>query len=246
MKHCRIKVSWLWIPFLFGYAYLPLVKTFCFIFVILSIHEAAHILMALLFQYPIRKVIVYPFGLCAVIDSIGYQSGYQDLLILCAGPATHLLQPLLLKVCLWAGCISQPYFEYLCMMNWSVLIFNLLPVYPLDGGRITELLLQLFFPYLLAGKLCNLLSIVWMIVLYANGVLTGVSGIAVCGLMILENVVTYRRRPFQRARFYEYRLHHPVAYPIRMNTGKDLYRFSNNVMYRHGQWIPEACWLRFF
>lgn len=246
MKHCRVKVSWLWIPFLLGYPFLPLFKTLGFIFAFLSIHEAAHILTAHLFHYPIRKVILYPFGLCAVIDSIGYRSGCRDLLILCAGPATHLIEPLLLKLCLWAGWISQPYFEYLCMMNLSILIFNLLPVYPLDGGRITELLLQLFFPYLLAGKLCNLLSIVLMMILYAGGVFAGISGVAVCILMVMENVMAYRRRPFQRARFYEYRIHHPVSYPIRMNTGKDLYRFSNNVMYRQGQWIPEACWLRFF
>lgn len=246
MKRWKVKVSWLWIPFLLCYPFLPLLKTLGFIFAFLSIHEGAHILMAYMFHYPIRRVILYPFGLCAVIDSIGYRSGWNDLMILCAGPATHLMQPFLLKLCLLSGWISQPYYEYLCMMNLSILIFNLLPVYPLDGGRIAELFLQLLFPYMLAGKLCNDISILLMVFLYTQGVFSGISGAVVCILMIMENVMTYRRRPYHRARFYEYRKQHPVSYPVRMNTGNDLYRFSSNVMNHSGQWIAEADWLAFF
>ena len=246
MKQCRIKVSWLWIPFLFCCVHQSLWKTMGFLFVFLSVHETAHILMAYCFHYPIRKVILYPFGLCALIDSLGYQSGIKDALILMAGPASQLLEPFLLKLFLMAGMISQSYYEYLCMMNLSIMIFNLLPIYPLDGGRMIELLLELVFPYLFAGKLTNICSMILIVLLYAYHLFAGISGLAVCILLFMENIMAFQKRAYQRAKLYEYRRLHPSHYPIRMNKGHDFYRFSTNIMHKENQWMTEQDWLRYF
>lgn len=243
MKHCRIKVSWLWIPFLLCYPFIPLYKTLLFIFLFLSIHESAHIIVAICFHYPIQKVILYPFGLCAVIDSIGYRSGIKDFLILVAGPLTHLLEPLLLRSLVMVGWISQAYCDYLCMMNLSILVFNLLPIYPLDGGRLLELFLQLIFPYMLAGKLLNLISMVLISCCYLIKMFQGISGLAICILLIIENMQSYRRRPYQRATFYQYRMDHPSTYPIRMNHGREMYRFATNIMLYESNWVNEEVWL---
>lgn len=246
MKLHKVKVSWLWIPFLFLCMWLPVYKILFFIFFIMTIHEGAHVIVAHAFHYPIRKVICYPFGLCAIIESIGYRSGYKDLCILLAGPCTHLLQPLLLYLFVWSHMISYTFYEYLCMMNFSILIFNMLPIYPLDGGRILELFLQLFFRFTFATRLLNVCSIICLILLNAFHVLHGISAILVIILLIVENVMAWFTIHYRKMVFYRYRRLHPVTYPIRMNKGHDLYRFAYNVMYVHGAWMDEEKWLSIF
>ena len=243
MKQHKVKVSCLWIPFLFLCAWLPLYKILFFIFLIMSIHEGAHVVAAHIFHYPIRKIIIYPFGLCAQIESIGYRSGSKDLCILLAGPLTHLLEPLLLYLFVCTHLISDTFYDYLCMMNASILLFNMLPIYPLDGGRILELFLQLFFRYALACRLLNILSIVWLLLLGWFQILHGISAIMVISLLVIENIMAYYSIRYRKMVFYRYRRSHPVHYRVRMNKGHDLYRFSYNVMYVHGGWMEEEKWV---
>lgn len=246
MKQHKIKVSCLWIPFLFLCVFLPVYKILFFIFLIMSIHEGAHVFVAYLFHYPIRKIILYPFGLCAIIESIGYRSGSKDLAILLAGPLTHLLEPLLLYLFVCTHVISYTFYEYLCMMNVSILIFNMLPIYPLDGGRIFELFLQLFFRYATASRVLNILSILELFLLGWFQILHGISAIMVILLLMMENVMACYTINYRKRVFYRYRRSHPVKYPVRMNKGHDLYRFSYNVMFVHGGWMEEEKWLSIF
>lgn len=246
MKLRKIKVSWLWIPFLFLCAWLPVYKILCFIFLIMSMHEGAHVFIAYLFHYPIRKIIIYPFGLCAIIESIGYRSGLKDLCVLIAGPLTHLFEPVLLYLFVGTHIISYTFYEYLCLMNASILVFNMLPIYPLDGGRILELCLQLFFRYETAAHLLHVLSIIWLLMLGYFQILHGISAMMVIVLLVMENIMAYYTIRYRKLVFYRYRRRHPVSYPVRMNKGHDLYRFSYNVMYVHGAWMEEEKWLSIF
>lgn len=246
MKLCNLNISWLWIPFLLCVPYTSMWKTLGFLFFFLSLHETAHIIVAQCFHYPIRKVILYPFGLCAVIDTIGYRNGLQDFLILIAGPATHLIQPCFLMVLHQVGLISQIYMEYLMMMNASILLFNILPIYPLDGGRLLEIFLQLFFPFTFAKRISYATSIALIISVSYFHIFRGVSGIAVCLLLLLENIMAFTSLTYKKIQFYQYRLAHPTTYRIRMNTHHDLYRFSYNVMKHHDHWINEDRWLSIF
>ena len=72
-------------------------KVLLAIFLMMSLHEAAHCLAAMLVHCPVRRVRICPFGLCAQIDEISYVSVGSALFILAAGPCMHLLFPLLLQ-----------------------------------------------------------------------------------------------------------------------------------------------------
>ena len=72
-------------------------KVLLAIFLMMSLHEAAHCLAAMLVHCPVRRVRIYPFGLCAQIDEISYVSVGSALFILAAGPCMHLLFPFLLQ-----------------------------------------------------------------------------------------------------------------------------------------------------
>lgn len=64
------------------------------------------------------------------------------------------------------------YRNIISMYHYSILIFNLLPIYPLDGGKIVNILLSLKMPFKLSLKLTIYISyltlIFFIIINYPN------------------------------------------------------------------------------
>jgi Zn-dependent protease/predicted transcriptional regulator len=107
------------------------------LFVSVLIHELAHALLARRYRYPVYGIRLLIFG---GISRIGgtMTSGGQEALIAFVGPLSTLIVAL--------GCLLLAYvadsialhelFLYLAYANVVLAIFNLLPAYPLDGGRV--------------------------------------------------------------------------------------------------------------
>ena len=107
-------------------------------FVSILLHELGHSVVALRYKVPVRSITLFVFG---GVASIGGEppSARAEFLIAIAGPlvsfalalAFYALQPAL------AG--SEPLLglsRYLAYINFGVALFNLIPGYPLDGGRV--------------------------------------------------------------------------------------------------------------
>lgn len=219
-------------------------KTLFFIFMMLSIHEMSHILTALYFKYEVDQVIIYPFGLCAQMKHIGYGSVYQELLIVAAGPLVHVVFPFVFQWLLSMQLISSAYADYLHILNTSILIFNLLPVYPLDGGRILQSLYHIVLPYRKAQLLTFITSIINLALLFYYRFLNGFSGIIVMVFLGMQIIMSLKDITFSQLSFFRYRYLHPVTCKDKINEGEDLYRARHNIMVRKHGWINEHDWLK--
>lgn len=239
-----LKISWLWLPYLLILPFLPVAKVIGYIFLILSIHEMAHILCAILFHYPIKQVTVYPFGLAATISYIGYGNLIKETIILSAGPLSHVLMPHLFLMFYEANWISAAFLSYLKMINASILIFNLLPIYPLDGGRLLQVFFHSFLRFTPANKATLITSIIVILWVFTLHVLSGFSGFIVLVFLLLQIISSYRKLGIMRQQFYHYRLHHPVQDPLIMNEKSELYRGRYNMIHRKRGWMREEDWLQ--
>jgi stage IV sporulation protein FB len=120
------------------------------VFVSIMAHEFGHGLMARLFGYSASISLYAMGGLC--YSEAERQSPGQRLAVLFAGPgAGFLLAGLVLAFLFGAGHqplspVGQMIVQFLLVINifWS--IFNLLPVWPLDGGQITGVFANLASP----------------------------------------------------------------------------------------------------
>jgi Zn-dependent protease len=153
-------------------------------FACMLLHELGHAMMALSLNVHVRKIILLPFGGVAQIQSVPEKPHYE-LLIASAGPLVNLaiviaLVPLLILIgglSLADYIMSSPVTILHAMMlsffqqsNWTGLIvllivinailfaFNLIPVLPMDGGRILRTSLALFFSYLRATQITVVLG----------------------------------------------------------------------------------------
>lgn len=112
--------------------------TLPFIFVIL--HEYGHSLMAKYLGVPTGKITIYPIGGLAEIDlnAVHYSPG-KEFLITASGPAVNLLLMLLALPFKDIDAFALMIYS----INYMLFVFNMIPCYPMDGGRIVRSLLSL-------------------------------------------------------------------------------------------------------
>ena len=114
--------------FILGFA-----KELFAVFFSVTCHELAHIVVAKYFGLKCSKIILTPIGEIAVIENIDTQKFYKKILIVLAGPLSNIF---ILIFCL----LFFPEQKFLIQSNLVIAIFNLIPIYPLDGGRIIHCL----------------------------------------------------------------------------------------------------------
>ena len=109
------------------------------------LHELGHALMARRYGIGTADITLYLFGGVARLERMPRSAG-PELLIALAGPAVNFAIVLgLLIVLVLANSLGLPPLEFLQFvlgMNLVLGVFNLLPVFPMDGGRVLRALLS--------------------------------------------------------------------------------------------------------
>lgn len=117
------------------------------------LHELGHVLTANKFHVKAKDILILPIGGAARLEGIPRKS-LQEGLIALAGPLINLLIAILLSPILWLYPSTEwipwlnnynwiSFTASLCLFNFGVYAFNLLPAFPLDGGRFFRSLLSL-------------------------------------------------------------------------------------------------------
>ncbi len=128
-------------------------KNFLFITFIVLFHELGHILMSIVYKWNIDKIILLPFGALTIFNEKINRPIIEELMIAIMGP---LFQILLFK-------INNPLFK---MYNLNLLLFNLIPIFPLDGSKILNLILNKMFSFKYSHIISIIISFIFIILLF--------------------------------------------------------------------------------
>ena len=114
------------------------------------LHELGHALTAQRFGFMTREITLLPIGGIATLERMP-DDPRQSLWITLAGPAVNVVIAAALFVALrvtgtWqpianVSLTQGPFLERLMLVNISLVIFNMLPAFPMDGGRALRALL---------------------------------------------------------------------------------------------------------
>ena len=107
-------------------------------------HECAHAFAAAKLGYKLRSIVLMPFG--AVIDGDMRGISLKDELFVAAcGPLCNLLTAVFFVALWWFVPTMYAFTDTAFYASLSIGVINLLPAYPLDGGRILQCALTRFF-----------------------------------------------------------------------------------------------------
>ena len=127
-----VEISPAFIAFLCAYYYFDPARTFVPFLFSVTAHEAGHLLALTLLRVRVHKLRLTCSGAILVSEPLRYS---REMIAAAAGPAVNAL-----LLALFAKAEPQ-----IAFVNLLLLSYNLLPFYPLDGGRILRALLHLLF-----------------------------------------------------------------------------------------------------
>lgn len=106
-------------------------------------HECAHAYVARRYGYSLSEVVLMPYG--AVIKGDLSGMGRREYFhVLAAGPCMNAATGIAFVALWWLFPETYPYTELAAAVSFSLFFVNLLPAYPLDGGRMLRILLEPF------------------------------------------------------------------------------------------------------
>lgn len=173
------------------------------------LHELGHALVARHYHMPVNSITLFALGGVAEIDGATLEP-IQELLIAVAGPIVSLLLALASALVWWRSLLPAPSLLalHLALTNGLMAVFNLLPGYPMDGGRILRAALWFLTDEELPaarvtsqiGRGCGWLMVVGgAIYILSSGDLIGGVWIGVIGYFLTRSAASgYRQLVLQR------------------------------------------------
>jgi Zn-dependent protease/predicted transcriptional regulator len=103
-------------------------------------HEMAHVVMALRFSIPVMQVVLHLYGGVALLSREPERPSHEFVITI-AGPLSSLLLAVVFGLFSTLDGLVGAMFGWLAQVNFTLALFNLLPGFPLDGGRVLRSIL---------------------------------------------------------------------------------------------------------
>lgn len=129
------------------------------------IHELGHMITGILLKLKIKSLNVMPLGISITFETYGYKSliEIKKIMIALAGPITNIIIAIIITFL----NINLQLKEMLIYSNILIGIFNMIPLYPLDGGRVLKGIIKIKTSEMKADEITNKISNLIIILLTA-------------------------------------------------------------------------------
>lgn len=117
------------------------------LFFIVIMHELGHVCTALHYGWRVSRISILPFGGVAEVEEHGNRPCQEEFAVIIAGPVMNVIMICFASLCLWLGLWSSSFAVLFIEYNLIILSFNLLPILPLDGGKLMQVGFSLFLPF---------------------------------------------------------------------------------------------------
>lgn len=123
---------------------------------IIFIHESGHYFFSRFVKFKYSKIVIYPFGGLTEYDEDLNVNLNKEFISLLGGIVFQILFYLLIIKLYKYEYITTHVYLIIKKINFILISFNFMPIIPLDGGKLLNIILDKFFSY----RLSNIISLI--------------------------------------------------------------------------------------
>jgi len=157
------------------------------LFASVTVHELGHAAAARRYGIETSAITLWILGGLASLDRLPKEPT-RELVIALAGPAASVLTGVVCYAAIFAVPASAPslvfVLGFLAITNLTLAVFNLLPAFPMDGGRVLRAFLARNRPYVDATRIAARIGVVFAIMFAIVGVLGGAPMLLLLALFV--------------------------------------------------------------
>lgn len=163
----KIEINYILLLVLFIFILNGKADVFLISMISVFLHELSHYGMASIFGYKIERMELNIWG--GVLDLENYViKPLHEIIILIIGPFINLSLAFIFSMI--SGHINEGFINNIIFVNTVLVVFNLIPIAPLDGGKIVRLYLTYFIGYGKAIKVTLGFSEIFAFFLFLAGI----------------------------------------------------------------------------
>lgn len=214
-----------------------LFKEFVVFTIIILVHEMGHIIPALIYKWKIDRIVILPFGGITIFNDFINRPIKEEFIIAIMGPFFQCV-----VYYIWSNFWYSP---YLYNYHYAILFFNLLPIYPLDGSKILNLLFNVFSSYKRSHIMTMYISYIFLIlmIIFIFSFSINLLFIIVLVFLFLKVYEEYRKREFIFNKFlferYLYKFNFKKRKIIKGLNIKDMKRDYKHLFYVDKKYYTE-------
>lgn len=167
----KIKVNILFLILLIILFYYGYIEYAFISFSIVIIHEMSHSIVSILLGYKIEDIEIFPFGGVVKLDKLIGVNPNHEILIAGAGPLSNIIMALTSYLIVVKYSLNNDLILYFIYANIIITITNLLPILPLDGGRIVRAYLSFLIGMKASTKVIIFISKIVSCALFVSGII---------------------------------------------------------------------------
>ena len=209
-----LTLYFLLISFLCGY-----IKYAIIIFLIVLFHELGHVIICKIFKYKINSIEIFPFGGVTKIDKLLNNSIIKDLLISIMGIIFQLIIFLITD-----NAVVLKYNKY-------IMIFNLLPIIPLDGSKLLFEIYALIMPYKKVIKYYYITSFIFIIIYFIFNYKYNLNNYMIIILFIYKTVEVIKNKNILYEKFILERALYNIKFNKVKNKNEDINKYFKDTKY---------------
>ena len=215
-------------------------KDVIILFIIISYHELGHLYWLKRYNKKILSITIYPFGGITKYNSLINHNIKEEMLISLGGIINQLILYLPVIILSSLKLINTYTFNMFLSYNTMLIVFNLLPIIPLDGSKFFNLLLEIFLPYHLSNRIITITSIITLLVVLTITINLKINTIIILSFLLYQLILFIKNIKYLENQFILER----YLYCLPYSKIKYLNSFNKNKFYQstyhYFNYVPET------
>lgn len=200
------------------------------VYFILIVHELGHYILFKYYNINVNKITLYPYGGMIDNNMLINTNSKKVLIISLGGIFIQIVLYLILYLLFKVGFIDYNFYKMFFKYNLYIILFNLIPIYPLDGFKILNSFFELVLSFKLSLKYSIVFNFIFIILFFLYLYIFNINNYVIV-IFLLCNLINYIKRiKYIINKFYLERIIYDIKYDgmISVNCKDNMYKNKYN------------------